>query len=398
MLGLQEMLIDKIEICKQEERVFVFCRSFRKTAICPHCGKKSNRIHQVKTRMIKHDIIDYRQIILHLKYRRFKCKTCGKVFTEKFPGIDCCRSSLHLRLEAMDWLRRNSFNFTAQQFQMSPSTLTRYLLKMTAQTAIDWTNANVTKLGIDEHSFCGKRMVMTITDLSHHKLLAVLKSDSQKDLEKFLLDIPEEYRKNIIEVCTDLRPSFGTVVKKIMPQALLVADRFHVELLTRRALDEIRSVVQEDMKGSRINLKKLLWKNGYYLSEKEKVKLKQAFLKYESFPVLKQSWIIKEHILNLYFAHNEIDAEKRFERIMLLLESADNSSYLPVLHKTLKKWKVPILNYFKNKTTNGFTEGCHTKIKMIKRVSFGFRNIDNYIAKITLAFLPLVWIVNYHTY
>nr|MDA3839637.1 transposase [Patescibacteria group bacterium] len=55
------------------------------------------------------------------------------------------------------------------------------------------------------------------------------------------------------------------------------------------------------------------------------------------------------------------------------------------------------LNYFENKTTNGFTEGCHTKIKMIKRVSFGFRNIDNYIAKMTLAFLPLSFILNYHT-
>jgi len=26
-----------------------------------------------------------------------------------------------------------------------------------------------------------------------------------------------------------------------------------------------------------------------------------------------------------------------------------------------------------------------------------FKNIDNYIAKMTLAFLPLIWILNYHT-
>jgi len=66
--------------------------------------------------------------------------------------------------------------------------------------------------------------------------------------------------------------------------------------------------------------------------------------------------------------------------------------------KTLKEWKNEILNYFDNKTINGFTEGCHTKIKMLKRVSFGFRNINNYIAKMTLAFLPLLWIINYHTF
>ncbi|MFH1662043.1 MAG: transposase, partial [Candidatus Falkowbacteria bacterium] len=83
--------------------------------------------------------------------------------------------------------------------------------------------------------------------------------------------------------------------------------------------------------------------------------------------------------------------------VMMLLETPDHSRYLATLKNTMKKWRIPILNYFKNKTTNGFTEGYHTKIKMIKRVSFGFRNINNYIAKITLAFLPMSFIINYHT-
>ncbi|MBI2459555.1 MAG: transposase, partial [Parcubacteria group bacterium] len=89
--------------------------------------------------------------------------------------------------------------------------------------------------------------------------------------------------------------------------------------------------------------------------------------------------------------------EERFKHVMMLLETSAYSHYLAALRGTLKKWKRPILNYFKNKTTNGFTEGYHTKIKMIKRVSYGFKNINNYIAKITLAFLPLIWILSYHT-
>jgi transposase len=38
----------------------------------------------------------------------------------------------------------------------------------------------------------------------------------------------------------------------------------------------------------------------------------------------------------------------------------------------------PILNYFHKRTTNGFTEGCPTKIKILKRVSYGLRDIDVY--------------------
>lgn len=53
---------------------------------------------------------------------------------------------------------------------------------------------------------------------------------------------------------------------------------------------------------------------------------------------------------------------------------------------TLKRWREPILNYFDNKTTNAYTEGCNTKVKMLKRISFGLRNVEVYVGKMMLAF------------
>jgi len=47
----------------------------------------------------------------------------------------------------------------------------------------------------------------------------------------------------------------------------------------------------------------------------------------------------------------------------------------------------PILNYFHERTTNGFTEGCHTKIKMLKGVSYGLRNVDVYWRKMLFKFV-----------
>jgi len=397
MLNLQGVLLGKIEILEDEKQIIVPCRSARRAAVCPACGASSKKVHQTKTREVKHGMMNYRQMILLLTVRRFKCRSCQKVFTESFPGITRDRSSANLKVQMLDWLRRNSFNFIGEQFKVSSSTLVRYLLKMNGDITIDWATAKVTKLGIDEHSFRGHYLIITITDLSNKKLLAVLKSDSQATLARFIREIPNEYRDKIDEVCIDLRSSYKAVVEKLLPQADLTADRYHVETLARRALDEIRSVVQEEGAGSRMNLKKLLWANRYTLDEHEKNKLELAWKKYEKFPVLKQAWIIKEKIIFMYMAHSEEEAEKRFNHVILLLETPAYSHYLVALRGTLKKWKRPILNYFKNKTTNGFTEGCHTKIKMIKRVSYGFRNINNYIAKITLAFLPLIFILNYHT-
>lgn len=397
MLNLQGILIDRVEVLDKEQEILVHCRSPRLMTTCPDCGRSTKKVHQRSIRKVKHGVMNYRQIILFLAVRRFKCKQCQKVFTESFPGISRDKTSANLKIEMLDWLRRNSFNFIGEQFKISPSTLVRYLLKMNGDISIDWATANITKLGIDEHSFRGKYLIITITDLSNKKLLAILKSDNQATLAQFIAQIPSKYRNRINEVCTDLRSSYRPVIEKMLPQAILTADRFHVGLLARRALDDIRTIVQDEASGSRINLKKILWKNGDQLNENEQVKLATIFKKYENFPVLKEAYIIKEQIIQMYYTHSEEEALKRFKNIIMLLETSSDSCYLATMRRTLRKWKIPILNYFKYRTTNGFTEGCHTKIKMMKRVSYGFKNIDNYIAKMTLAFLPLIWILNYHT-
>ena len=239
-------------------------------------------------------------------------------------------------------------------------------------------------------------MVITITDLSHHKLLAVLKDDRQVTLEQFLENIPKSAKEMIKEVCIDICPSYRSAIKKRLPQAKIVADRFHVENLAKGTLDEIRQVVQSEEGKGKSHLKELLLKNQEELTEKEKDKLNLAFQKYQSYPALKEAYLIKEKVRLMYWSKDKLEALNRYQHLIMLLETSRKNLYLTVLSGTMRHWQQEALNYFDNKTTNGFTEGVHTKIKMIKRVSFGFRNINNYIAKITLAFIPLLWLINYH--
>ena len=397
LFNLQGLLSDRIKFNDEEKQIIVNVRNPRRIAKCPYCHKCTKKVHQTTFRLIKHGMLDFNIVVLNLFVRRFKCKHCKKVFTEKFTGIDRRRTTVNFRLQLLEWLKRNSFRYIGQRFNIAPSTLVRYLLEMNGDIKIDWDNIDVTKLGVDEHSFRGKRMIITITDLSNKKLLAILKGDSQFILEQFINEIPIKNRVKIDETCTDLRSSFRPVLERCLPNAILTADRFHVESLVRRALDEIRSVIQEEGIGRRMNMKKILWANKETLDEHELKRLELIFKKYEKYPILKQAWIIKEQVIHMYRAHSYEEAEKRFNHVMMLLETPEYSRYLTTLKKTFKKWKTPILNYFINKTTNGFTEGCHTKIKLIKRVSYGFRNINNYIAKMTLAFLPLSFLISYHT-
>ena len=79
-------------------------------------------------------------------------------------GIDQKKSSLNFRTEVISWLQRNSFNYIGQRFNISGTTLNRYVLSISNCWLIDWNKIEVTKLGIDEHSFKGHELVITITE------------------------------------------------------------------------------------------------------------------------------------------------------------------------------------------------------------------------------------------
>ena len=65
---------------------------------------------------------------------------------------------------------------------------------------------------------------------------------------------------------------------------------------------------------------------------------------------------------------------------------------LQKVQRTLRQHKKEILHSFKYETyTNGPVEGTNNKIKVIKRVAYGFRNFANFRIRILLA-LPNTYI------
>ncbi len=67
------------------------------------------------------------------------------------------------------------------------------------------------------------------------------------------------------------------------------------------------------------------------------------------------------------------------------MEAAIATDSLPefkeLLH-TLNNWQEEILNYFDHRITNGFVEEKNNRIKTIKRIAYGYRNMANFRLKI----------------
>ena len=107
----------------------------------------------------------------------------------------------------------------------------------------------------------------------------------------------------------------------------------------------------------------------------------------DKYPSLKGFYWAKEKIRELYRQGSREEAARILDNVIVNLRSADDSELIR-WGNTLKHWQDPILNHFESGTSNGFTEGCHTKIKMLKRVSYGFRNAEVYWKKMLLGFVP----------
>lgn len=52
------------------------------------------------------------------------------------------------------------------------------------------------------------------------------------------------------------------------------------------------------------------------------------------------------------------------------------------LANTLMAWLEPIVGMWRYSTSNGITEGFHTKMEMMSRRAFGFRNFENYLLRV----------------
>lgn len=376
---LEGLLLDKIK--NQNHEIYLHVRSARNSAVCPRCEANSKRVHKVCFRKIKHSMLDNKIINLNLKIRNFYCKKCSYYFREAIPGIDRRKTSCHFRKNIVPKLKDRSFRAVAKEHGISTSNLINNTVSLMNENNIIWPIGKF-MLGIDEHSFSGRNYMITITDLTNHKVLAILENDYKSTLRRFLRKIPENIKKNVVCVTTDMRRMYFNLVKEEFNDIEVVIDKFHVISFFNKHLNEFRTLFT---KRNYPLPKKLLEKNKENLTEKELITIKQIFKRY---PPIQELWRLKEFVRSFYNIKNYDKAVKTFKVILDGLEF-DSRPRWQSIHKTLTKWKKEILNYFKYNITNAYTEGVHTRIKLLKRISYGFRNRTNYIAKMTLAFLPM---------
>ena len=369
-----------------DTRIMLRVRSPRRTTRCPRCSTILYRMHRRASRMVKHMQCDGKLVMVQLTVRDFLCTSCRRVFREAIPGVDRRRTTEHYRRFVVPKVHDRSFRSVAIEHSIGARTLVAATRALNTERGIAWP-VGTFSLGIDEHSFSGTDFVQTITDVTHHALLHLLRDTRQTTLRAWIRQIPSEIRGHITAACIDMCQSYRATLGQELPGTPIVIDPFHVIQHLNKELSDLRLIFT---RREYPLPKRLLEKNKEDLTAREKEELQTMFKHY---PAIGELWRIKEIIRRMYRVKDPKEAGVRYRSVLNGLRG-DVRHRFARLYRTLKNWETEILNYFTHRITNGYTEGVHTRIKLLKRISYGFRNKTNYIAKMTLAFLPLATLVS----
>jgi len=176
----------------------------------------------------------------------------------------------------------------------------------------------------------------------------------------------------------DLASVYRSIVRKHFPNALIVADRFHVIRLINhhflacwRELDPVASKHR--------GLLSLMRRHRHNLTAEQQARL-SAYL--AQFPAFKLIYRFKQKLCYLLLKKNRTRPQcqplaLRFLRAVQELRQS-GFSQLATLGETLYSWRSEIAAMWRFTRNNGITEGFHTKMEMISRQAFRFRNFENY--------------------
>jgi len=256
-----------------------------------------------------------------------------------------------------------------------------YLLQEDSEQKPNWQAENI---GIDEIAMKKghNHFILIIYDLDKGQVLDILKDRKKTTLEKYLKKLPQEILDAIKSVCIDMWKPYRDCLKEVISGVIIVVDRFHVAKELGKAVDKTRKELQKQGKFDKLTgeeRKKLYWAVRYSeqtLSKKPEYKkiLKKAV---DLCPELGLAIELRNEFKAIFDLKRPDIAEKRLSN---WLRRVTCSKIAPLVRflKTFRNWRTWIMHFFPHRYTNAAAEGMNNKIKLIKRLGFGFESFDHF--------------------
>ena len=390
MLDMEHMNITGIET--NAASILIHVQMKRREAICPSCGDMTDTVHDYRTQLVKDSPVQGRTVYWRYRKRRYRCNGCGKRFYEKnwlLPKWH--RLTNRLALQVIGRLSEKvSRKDIAKEFSVSESTVCRWMnlteygkpLKLPEVLSIDEFRGNAG----------GEKFQCILTAPTQKTILDILPNCRENHIYEYLK--PFENRNEVKYFVTDMRKEYIAMAKQLFPNAKIVIDKFHVIRYCTWALENVRKRIQKSLspderkyfKRSRTLLLK-------HMSELDPSGKEAVIRMVRSRKDLADAYLLKEKFYAFMDSKNSEEARSRLHEFGLFAAVLDIPEFQPLM-SVLRNWSKYILNSFDCGYTNGFTEGCNNKIKVLKRIAFGYRSFQNLRQRILLTNDPARYAAN----
>jgi transposase len=229
------------------------------------------------------------------------------------------------------------------------------------------------------------KYVTNIVDIKKRKVIWNHNNRGKAVLDKFYKEIGSNECKKIKAVASDGARGFISSTKENARNALIVLDHFHVKKYLNDAVDKVR---KEELKRARqennSDLAQLLHCNKRFILMQNKVTNKKLNL-LEKLSTLNQrvyhAMLLKEQFLSIYSSQ---DRKSAFASLREWIVAAIKSKIPSLVELGLKFFRKRhyILNFFICNITSAISEGINNKIKRLKRMAYGYKDIQYFLLKI----------------
>lgn len=364
----------------------------KRPGVCGTCGASCKGIHDTCERWVRELPVFGQVCRLLVHRRRVWCEACRGPKVEQLSWLEpWARHTRRFEESVARMCKVLPHKHVAAEYGIDRKTVKTIDKRYLERTIGPPDLSAVRLLAMDEFAIQkGHRYATVIIEPERKEVLWVGRGRSREDVRPFFELLGEEGRARIEAVAMDMNGAYAKEVQAQCPKAKIVYDLFHVvakyarEVIDRVRVDEANRLKQDKaarkvVKGARW----LLLRNAKNVTRREdKIRLKELL---NANRRLATVYILKDDLKHLW-EYSYPGAAKRFWKQWYNRAIRSRIEPLKAFARKLNDYMDGIISHCHYPLHTSLLEGINNKIKVIKRMAYGYRDDEYFFLKIRQAF------------